>query len=132
MVSAALLALGLLTLAVAPNIPTYLAGWLVIGLGMGAGLYVAVFSTLGRLYGLTARDAIASLTLWGGFAATVCWPLSAFLVQVVGWRATCLSYAILQLVVALPLYIFVLPREEKRSLEAPVPVPDPGAALGYP
>jgi MFS family permease len=120
-VSAALLTLGLLTLTIAPNIPTYLAGWLVIGLGMGAGLYEAAFSTLGRLYGLTARDAITSLTLWGGFAATVCWPLSAFLVQLVGWRATCLVYAILQLVVALPLYIFVLPHEEKRSLEAPAP-----------
>ena len=124
MVSAALIALGLLTLTVAQNIPTYLIGWLVIGLGMGAGLYEAVFSTLGRLYGLTARDAIASLTLWGGFAATVCWPLSAFLVQLVGWRATCLVYAILQLVVAIPLYIFVLPREEKRSLEAPAPHPE--------
>lgn len=132
MASAALLAIGLLTLAVAPNIPTYLAGWLVIGLGMGAGLYEAAFSTLGRLYGLTARDAIASLTLWGGFAATVCWPLSACLVQVVGWRATCLAYAILQLAVAMPLYIFVLPHEEKRSLLAPVPDPEAGAALGYP
>ena len=132
MVSAALLALGLLTLAAASNIPTYLAGWLVIGLGMGAGLYEAAFSTLGRLYGLTARDAIASLTLWGGFAATVCWPLSACLVQVVGWRATCLAYAILQLAVAMPLYIFVLPHEKKRSSEAPVPDPEAGAALGYP
>jgi predicted MFS family arabinose efflux permease len=131
MVSAALIALGLLTLAVAPNIPIYLVGWLVIGLGMGAGLYEAVFSTLGRLYGLTARDAIASLTLWGGFAATVCWPLSAFLVQLVGWRATCLVYAILQLVVALPLYIFVLPHEEKRSLEAPVPHSEAAAAGAF-
>ena len=128
MVSAALIALGLLTLTVAPNIPIYLAGWLVIGLGMGAGLYEAAFSTLGRLYGLNARDAITSLTLWGGFAATVCWPLSAFLVQLVGWRATCLVYAILQLVVALPLYIFMLPREEKRRLEERAP-PHPEAPV---
>jgi predicted MFS family arabinose efflux permease len=99
---------------------------------MGAGLYEAAFSTLGRLYGLTARDAIATLTLWGGFAATVCWPLSACLVQLVGWRATCLAYAILQLVVALPLYIFVLPHEEKRSPEAPLPPPEVAPASSYP
>jgi predicted MFS family arabinose efflux permease len=82
---------------------------------MGAGLYEAAFSTLGRLYGLNARSAITSLTLWGGFAATVCWPLSAFLVHVVGWRSTCLVYAVLHLTVVLPLYIFVLPHEKKRS-----------------
>jgi MFS family permease len=88
--SALLLAIGLSTLALAPDIAIYLAAWTILGLGMGAGLYEAAFSTLGRLYSLNARSAITSLTLWGGFAATVCWPLSAFLVHVVGWRSTCL------------------------------------------
>ena len=41
----------------APNLPVYLAAWLVIGLGMGAGLYDAAFATLGRLYGQEARAA---------------------------------------------------------------------------
>jgi hypothetical protein len=27
------------------------------------------------------------LTLWGGFASTICWPLSARLVQHFGWRS---------------------------------------------
>jgi MFS family permease len=115
--SAMLLAAGLFTLALAPDLPIYLAAWTVLGLGMGAGLYEAAFSTLGRLYGLNARGAITSLTLWGGFAASVCWPLSAYLVQKVGWRGTCLVYAVLHLTVVLPLYVFVLPREEKRSPE---------------
>jgi predicted MFS family arabinose efflux permease len=122
--SAVLLAIGLFTLALAPDLPIYLAAWLVLGLGMGAGLYEAAFSTLGRLYGLTARGAITSLTLWGGFAATVCWPLSAYLVQVVGWRGTCLVYAVSHLAVVLPLYVFVLPHEEQRS-----PEPSPHAEV---
>ena len=105
MTSATLLAIGLLILAAAPNIVIYLAGWVLLGLGMGAGLYEAAFSTLGRLYGWAARGAITGLTLWAGFAATVCWPLSAYLVQVVGWRGTCLVYAGLDLVVVLPLYV---------------------------
>ncbi len=46
-----------------------------------------------RLYGAGARPAITALTLWGGFASTVCWPLSAFLVGQVGWRGACLAYA---------------------------------------
>jgi hypothetical protein len=36
---------------------------------------------------------VPALTLWGGFASTVCWPLSAFLLAHLGWRGTCLTYA---------------------------------------
>ena len=94
---AVLLAAGLALMAAAPSVPVYLAAWLVLGLGMGAGLYDAAFSTLGRLYGAGARGAITALTLWGGFASTVCWPLSAWLVEGVGWRGACLAYAGLHL-----------------------------------
>jgi predicted MFS family arabinose efflux permease len=113
--SSGLLALGLVGLALAPNLPTYLASWLVIGLGMGAGLYDAAFATLGRLYGHEARVAIATLTLFGGFASTACWPLSAALVSEFGWRGACLFYAALHLLVVLPLYAFLLPREARHS-----------------
>ena len=78
---------------------------------MGAGLYDPAFATLGRLYGREGRSAITTLTLFGGFASTVCWPLSAFLDAHLGWRGACLIYAGFQLVVALPAYLFVLPRE---------------------
>lgn len=113
--SAALLAAGLAGLAVAPGLPVYVAAWLVLGLGMGAGLYDAAFSTLGRLYGLEARRAITALTLFGGFASTVCWPLSAFLVAELGWRGACLVYAGLHAGLVLPIYLLALPREERRS-----------------
>jgi hypothetical protein len=56
------------------------------------------------------------LTLWGGFASTVCWPLSAWLVETVGWRGTCLAYAGLHLVVTLPLALLAIPRETRREL----------------
>jgi hypothetical protein len=46
---------------------------------MGAGLTDAAFSTRGNIYGDNARSAITSLTLFAGFASTICWPLSAFL-----------------------------------------------------
>lgn len=75
------LALGLTGLALAPNVAAYLAAWLLAGLGVGTGLDDPAFATLGRLYGAEARPAITTLTLWGGFASTVCWPLSAFLVE---------------------------------------------------
>ncbi|MBY0252501.1 MAG: MFS transporter, partial [Methylobacterium organophilum] len=103
--AALLLAAGHVVIGLAPNLPAFLAGWLLLGLGMGCGLYDPAFATLGRLYGAEARPAITTLTLWGGFASTVCWPLSAFLVEQVGWRGACLAYAGLHLAVTLPLVL---------------------------
>ncbi|MET4697406.1 putative MFS family arabinose efflux permease [Constrictibacter sp. MBR-5] len=117
--SALLLAGGLLTLGLAPSLPVFVVGWIVIGVGMGMGLYDPAFSALGRIYGTDARAAITMVTLYGGFASTVCWPFSAFLVETVGWRGTCLTYAAIALAVLLPLYWFGMPREARRVDDAP-------------
>lgn len=131
--SAVLLATGHLMQATAPNLPIFVVSWLVIGLGMGAGLYDPAFATLGRLYGQNARSAITQVTLFGGFASTVCWPLSAFLVEHVGWRGTSFTYAAINIAIVLPLYLFGVPREGARLASLPVAPPDaPGASLGLP
>ena len=121
--SAALLSAGLALLGCARSLPVYLMAWLIIGLGMGAGLYDPAFGTLGRLYREAARSAITTLTLFGGFASTVCWPLSAFLVTHFGWRGACWSYAAIHLCLLMPLYLFVLPREVSQ------PAPPRGSAF---
>jgi MFS family permease len=112
--SAVMLAGGLAILSLSMAPWSYLAGWVLMGLGMGAGLYDAAFAALGRLYGEGARRAITALTLFGGFASTVGWPLSAFLVGSFGWRGACVVYAGLQLAVALPAYLLIMPRERRR------------------
>lgn len=117
--SALVMAAGLAALGLAESRIAYLAAWLVIGLGMGAGLYDAAFATLGRLYGSTARSAITTLTLFGGFASTVGWPLSAFFVETLGWRGACFAYAAIHLLVVAPLYLALLPR---RPGPAPVAI----------
>jgi MFS family permease len=109
--SALLLSAGLLILSVSQNVPIYILGWLMIGCGMGAGLYDAAFSTLGKLYGYEARSGIATVTLFGGFASTACWPISAFLVSELGWRGACAVYAAIHLLIVLPSYLLALPRE---------------------
>lgn len=111
--SAILLAIGLGVLAIAQTHPVYLLAWAVIGTGMGAGLYDPAFATLGRLYREAARPSITTLTLFGGFASTVCWPISALLVTHFGWRGTCLAYAAFHLIVLLPAYLYAVPRERK-------------------
>jgi predicted MFS family arabinose efflux permease len=101
-------AAGLAGAGLAPNLLFYLFSWMLIGLGMGTGLYDAVFAALGRLYGSDARGPITNLTLFGGFASTICWPLSAFMIDHVGWRIACLIYAGLHLAIALPLQMLVI------------------------
>jgi MFS family permease len=117
-VSAMLIATGLLCLSLSAGLAAYLLSWIVIGLGMGCGLYDSAFATLGRLYREEARIAITTLTLWGGFASTVCWPLTAMLVERVGWQNACIVYAGLHLTLALPLYLFALPREARLARPA--------------
>lgn len=117
--SAVLLAVGLAALALAQNFTMFVVAWVVLGVGMGAGLYDAAFATLGRLYGSTARPAITLVTLWGGFASTACWPLSAYLVEHLGWRGACLTYAGLHLAVSVPLILFFIPVPPPRPQKAP-------------
>lgn len=105
-----IIALGLVLLSQSQGLVTYLLAWGILGLGMSAGLYDAAFSVLGAAFGRDARSAITQLTLWGGFASTVCWPLSAWLVEIMGWRGTCLAYAAFHLVFTLPLCWRALPR----------------------
>ncbi len=108
--SSLIMAAGLAGLAFVDHPALYFAVWILLGIGMGAGLYDAAFATLGRLYGKDARGAITALTLYGGFASTLCWPLSAFLVETLGWRGACLTYAGVHLFINLPLHVFALPR----------------------
>ena len=109
--SALLLALGLAVLGLAPNQWWYLGSWAVLGLGMSGGLYSGAFAVLGHTYGSSARPAITLLTLFGGFASSICWPLSTLLVNEVGWRWTALAYAGAHLLVTAPLYALTIPRQ---------------------
>ncbi|MPZ58818.1 MAG: MFS transporter [Rhizobiales bacterium] len=108
--SSLLFAAGLSGIALAPSLWVYLLAWAVVGLGMGTGLYDAVFAALGMIYGKDARAPITNLTLFGGFASTVCWPLGAALVDAYGWRTTSLVYAAIHLAIALPLQLAAIPR----------------------
>jgi MFS family permease len=114
---AAIIALGLLLMGLAQSLLWYFAAWLIVGAGMGAGLYDAAFSTLGSIYGKESRNTISGVTLFGGFASTVCWPLSTFLVEHFGWRGACFAYAIIQAGLSLPIYLLLLPRKAPAARE---------------
>jgi hypothetical protein len=104
-------AAGLVMLVWAPGVASYFAAWITIGIAMAASLYDPAFATLGRIFGSAARAPITVLTLAGGFASTVSWPATQFLIQTVGWRGGYLIYAALLASLAAPLHAFALPRQ---------------------
>jgi MFS family permease len=118
-------AAGLVLLSLAFSIAGLAAAWVVIGVGMGFGLYEAAFATVAGLYGRNARNAITGITLFAGFASTVGWPTSAFLIATLGWRGACLIWAGLHLLVGLPLNRLLVPK-------TPPPSHDPASGAETP
>lgn len=83
--------------------------WTGLGAVMAVTLYDPAFVVLARLYRQGARKAITMLTLFGGFASTVFWPLTQALTDGLGWQRALLVIAAINLLVALPLQRWALP-----------------------
>jgi MFS family permease len=103
------LAAGLTLLGATYSIPVLVIAWLLLGVGMGLGLYDAAFAALGRIYGEAARRSITGITLIAGFASTVGWPLTAWGLETIGWRNTCFAWALAHILIGLPINLFMLP-----------------------
>lgn len=86
-------ALGCAALASVHTVPAYYAGWVVLGVSMRCNLYDAAFATLARIGGPTAKRPISHITLLGGLASTVFWPIGHSLAAAWGWRAALACYA---------------------------------------
>jgi predicted MFS family arabinose efflux permease len=111
-VSNVIFAAGLALLAFAYTQAALWVAWLILGVGMGAGLYDTAFAALGRIYGLQARSSITGITLLAGFASTVGWPLTAWGAAELGWRETCLAWSAAHIVIGLPLNL-LLPKSSR-------------------
>jgi MFS family permease len=104
----ALAGLGCLILSFATEPWIYVAGWLVLGPAMRLILYDAAFPALAQVAREKSRRSISYLTLFGGLASTVFWPLSHYLSQAIGWQEAFRVYAMLHLLICLPLHLLVL------------------------
>ncbi len=96
-------AAGLALLGLSSGEASLMLAWLVLGIGMGSGLYEAAFSALVRIYGRDSRNAITGITLIAGFASTVGWPLTTLLEAKFGWRGACFAWAGMHVLIGLPL-----------------------------
>src|SRR5690242_14707685 len=103
-------AIGLVLLALATGTAGLIAAWSVLGIGMGFGLYEAAFATVAGLYGRDARNAITGITLFAGFASTIGWPTSTIFIDFFGWRGACLAWALLHLLIGVPLNRLLVPK----------------------
>lgn len=101
--------IGLMFLSFSQSAVTFFGAWTVIGLSSSMILYPAAFTALTQIAPERARRSITFLTLPGGLASTVFWPLTTYLLAQYGWRMTCQIYAALQILVCLPVHLFAIP-----------------------
>ncbi|MEZ6875014.1 MFS transporter [Enterobacter sp. KBR-315C3_2022] len=104
-----MIAAGCLSMAHASSLAGWYCAWVLTGVGMRLSLYDALFAAIVNLYGQQARRTISRITLAGGLASAVFWPLGDSLLHIMSWRSALLVYALFGLLSAL--LIRNLPRQ---------------------
>ena len=101
------------------SLPLLYLIWLGLGAAMAATLYEPAFVVIAQVYRLNYRRALTVLTLFGGFASTVFWPVTTWLIERYGWREAVLWLAAINLVVCVPLHFALLPKSSGAAPPAP-------------
>jgi MFS family permease len=111
-------ALGCVGVAMAHHLPIYYAAWVSLGIGMRLTLYEAAFAALARIGGPEARRPISQITLLGGLASTVFWPIGHAFGERLGWRGALMAYAALALL-TVPLHLTIPSTRHGEAAEGP-------------
>ncbi|GAB1622663.1 MFS transporter [Agarivorans albus] len=101
--SALLGGMALLAVSQVQNLWQFYAAGLVLGCASAGCLYEPCFAFLTRYRGDNAKSAITKVTLYAGFAGTLSFPLCHYLIDLLGWRITSVSLALIVLLIATPL-----------------------------
>lgn len=94
-------------LSFAPNLAVYAVLVIALEAISFLVLYDAAFAALALGVPQGTRKAITRLTLIAGFASTLFWPLTGYLIETLDWRATYMIFAVLHLLIALPLHLWL-------------------------
>jgi len=84
------------------------AVWIGLGIAMACILYEPVFTVLIRRWPKDYRRSLIAMTFLGGLASTVFIPLSAWMIDRLGWRETCLVLAAMHVFLCLPIHFWML------------------------
>lgn len=107
--------------SVITSVEGFYAVWLGLGAGLSATLYPPAFAVVTRRFPRDFRRAIITMTFLGGLASTVFIPLSAWLIQTLGWRHALWCLAALHLAVCVPLHGVVLRHAPPGHARHPAP-----------
>ena len=103
-------ALSLAALANSQGPASYLVCWAAMGIASALALSTPSSIAIVQVAGPRARQAIAMLTIIGGLASTVFWPVTGALEAALGWRGTLLLYGAIHLLACAPIHWLILPR----------------------
>ena len=120
-------ALGLVACALAPSGPVFIAALFAIEIASTCVQYGAAFPLLVQRHPRTAQRSIVRLTLMAGFASTIFWPMTAWLLHVTTWREIYFFFAALNLVICVPIHLWLARRVVVRFA-----APDSGAVEAAP
>jgi MFS family permease len=116
-------ALALAVLSQSTGAVTLAAALVLVEMVSALVLYDAAFAALAQSAGGTgARRAITLMTLIGGFASTVFWPVTHAMGEGLGWRETYLVFAGLHLFLCLPLHLTLQRQSMGEGAAASAPV----------
>jgi MFS family permease len=100
------------------TLTAFYAIWIGLGFAMSMTLYEPAFAVVTASFGASARRGITALTLTGGLASTVFWPLTQFMIAALGWRNALLMLALFNFLICLPLHALLLPPSPRRRSPA--------------
>ena len=89
--------------------------WCGLGLAMAMTLYEPAFAIVVQACPADRRRNITVLALAGGLASSVFWPLTAALVEHLGWRGAASALGGLQLLLCAPLHAALLPGRARNA-----------------
>lgn len=101
-------ALALLLCAWSPSTAVFAIAIVLLEVASSMVQYQAAFAALVEIRPKAASRSITYLTLIGGFASTIFWPIAASLGEFLSWREIYIAYALLNLLVCLPLHRWIM------------------------
>ena len=103
----ALAAASLIACATASNNIVFVLSLIAIEITANLVQYAAAFALLVQKYPLTAQRSITYLTLIGGFASTIFWPITTALHEQLSWQNVYYIFAAVNLLVCLPIHTWL-------------------------
>ncbi|MGL4729517.1 MAG: MFS transporter, partial [Bosea sp. (in: a-proteobacteria)] len=100
--------IALIACAISPNFWFFAAATILAEIATCMVFYEAAFAALTQIHRHEARRSITAVTLIAGFASTIFWPLTQWLVTAFGWRWGLCVFALMNIAICAPIHHLLL------------------------